>query len=393
MQLKACVFGIDNRPVAKPHFFRQDPVDAAIDLKSFTPVELARLYNFPPDADGTGQCIGIIELGGGFRQKDIDAYFAKLSLPIPDVVAVSVDGGRNNPSTPESADGEVMLDIDVAGGIAPAAKIAVYFAPNTTQGFLDAITTAIHDRVNQPSIISISWGNPELFWTPQALRSFNSAFETASALGVTICCASGDNGSSDLRPPQVQDGLTHVDFPGSSPFSLCCGGTRLIALDGKIYEETVWNNDPNTSATGGGVSSFFPLPNYQITTGVPPVKTETGTFVGRGAPDVAGNADPVTGYFVRVDGLEAVFGGTSAVAPLWAGLIALLNQSLGTPVGFLNPIIYGGIGRTPAFRDIEMGNNGAFEAAPGWDPCTGWGSPNGQEILHALSDLSGVQDK
>ncbi len=375
------VFGIDDRPVAKPHFQRGGGFRPHTPGGSFTPPELAKLYNFPPGLDGAGQCIGIIELGGGFRTADIRAYFTKLGLPVPNVVAVRVDGGRNAPSTPDSADGEVMLDIEVAAAVAPKAKIVVYFAPNTTKGFLDAITKAIHDNTNKPSVISISWGNPELNWTAQAMNSFDQAFQTAAALGVTICCASGDNGSGDGGG----DGKQHVDFPASSPFALGCGGTKLVASGTTITGETVWNENPSSSATGGGVSDFFGIPAYQSAAGVNPVSKNPGGRQGRGVPDVAGDADPVTGYAVRVDGQEFVIGGTSAVAPLWAGLIALLNQRLGHKAGFLNPILYSkaAAGANP-LNDITAGNNGAYSAAPGWDPCTGWGTPNGTKLLSIL---------
>src|SRR5262249_5050321 len=155
--------------------------------------------------------------------------------------------------------GEVLLDIEVVGAVAPKAKIAVYFAPNTDQGFLDAITTAIHDRTRRPSAISISWGGPESSWTPQALNTYDQAFQDAAAMGVTVCCASGDDGSND----GVGDGLAHVDFPASSPNVLACGGTRLESSAGKITKEVVWNHGANNGASGGGVSEHFPPPPYQ----------------------------------------------------------------------------------------------------------------------------------
>jgi len=145
----------------------------------------------------------------------------------------------------------------------------------------------------------------------------------------------------------------------------------------------VWNDDPKTSATGGGVSTFFPLPTYQKSANVPPASGSTKT--GRGVPDVAGNADPNSGYQVRVDGKNMVIGGTSAVAPLWAGLIALMNQKLGKPVGYLNPLLYGSLAGKGVFNDIREGNNGSYAARAGWDPCTGWGSPIGTKLLQALS--------
>jgi kumamolisin len=377
------VFGIDDRPVAKPHFQRYKPVPSigiqAHDAgNSFTPPELAKLYTFPTGLDGTRQCIAIVELGGGYRTADIKAYFQKLGLTVPHVKTVRVDGGRNQPSTADSADGEVMLDIEVTAAIAPKALIAVYFAPNTDKGFLDAITMAIHDTTNKPSVISISWGSSEQNWTEQAMTSFDQAFQSAAALGVTVCCASGDNGSGDGEA----DGKAHVDFPASSPYALGCGGTKLTAAGNTISSEQVWNEGTN-SATGGGVSDFFPMPAYQSAAGIPPSANDHH-HTGRGVPDVAGDADPATGYVVRVDGQEFVIGGTSAVAPLWAGLIALVNQKLGHPVGFLNPLIYGSLVGTGSFQDVTSGNNGAYGAKLGWDACTGWGTPNGVKLLHAL---------
>jgi kumamolisin len=373
------VFGLDDRPAAEPHFQRYQPVLGmhSVAAKAFTPPQLAKLYDFPTDADGAGQCIGIIELGGGYKPADISTYFASLGIPTPKVKAVRVDGAKNHPTNANSADGEVLLDIEVAAALAPKAHIAVYFAPNTTAGFLDAITTAVHDNVNKPSVISISWGAAESHWTAQAMTQYDQAFQAAAAMGVTICAASGDNGSSD----GVADGKTHVDFPSSSPNVLACGGTKLLASSAtKISSEKVWNEGATTSATGGGVSAFFALPAWQAHAGVP---TAAGK-AGRGVPDVAGDADPATGYEVRVDGENMVIGGTSAVAPLWAGLVALLNQKLGHPVGLLNPLLYGSLVGKGATHDITTGNNGSFSAKAGWDPCTGWGSPNGAKLLKAL---------
>ncbi|HEY2561706.1 MAG TPA: S53 family peptidase [Caldimonas sp.] len=375
------VFGLDNRPQASPHFQvlgAPGVVVARAPGASFTPPQLARLYDFPTGVDGSGQCIAIVELGGGFRPADISAYFKGLKLPVPAVKAISVDGGRNQPSNANSADGEVMLDIEVAAAIAPKAKIAVYFAPNTNQGFLDAITTAVHDTVNKPSVISISWGSAEANWTPQAMTQFDQAFQAAAAMGVTVCCAAGDNGSAD----GVGDGKPHVDFPASSPFALGCGGTRISASGDAISDEVVWNENAKTSATGGGVSGFFAVPAYQKSAKVPPIAG--GKKTGRGVPDVAGDADPNSGYRVRVDGQSMVIGGTSAVAPLWAGLIALLNQKLGKPVGYLNPLLYGSLMGRGAFRDVVSGGNGSYAARPGWDACTGWGSPIGSKLLAGL---------
>jgi len=375
------VFGFDQRPQARTHFRVRHAVivgPQAAQATSFTPVQVAQLYQFPQGATGAGQTIAIIELGGGYQDSDLSTFFSNLGITAPKVTALSVDGATNQPAgDPNSADAEVLLDIEVSGAVAPGAAIAVYFAPNTNQGFLDAVTTAIHDQSTNPNVISISWGGAESTWTSQAMQSFDQAFQDAVALGVMVCTASGDDGSNDSQT----DGQAHVDFPSSSPNVLSCGGTTLQSSNGTIQSETVWNDGSGNGASGGGVSEIFPLPAYQKSANVP-VSVNTG-FVGRGVPDVAGDADPNTGYQVQVDGQALVVGGTSAVAPLWAALIALLNEQLGKSVGFLNSSVYGALAST-AFRDIVSGNNGAYSAGPGWDACTGWGSPDGTALLGGL---------
>ncbi|MGH9295899.1 MAG: S53 family peptidase, partial [Acidimicrobiales bacterium] len=335
-------------------------------------------------------------LGGGVRRGDLQAYFSSLGLPEPAVEAVSVDGAKSSPGSAGGPDAEVMLDIEVVGAVAPGATIAVYFAPNTEQGFLDAVTAAVHDSVRRPSVVSISWGSAESTWSGQAMAAMEDAFQAAAAMGVTVTVASGDGGSSD----GVADGLAHVDFPASAPHALGCGGTRLAMSGGRISSETVWNDGPGQGATGGGVSDVFALPAYQANASVPP-SANPGGHVGRGVPDVAGDADPDTGYLVRVDGVTTTIGGTSAVAPLWAALVALLNEELTSALGsgsgsgpgsgaggrraagFLQPLLYTTAGRS-ALRDVVSGSNGVYSAHPGWDACTGLGSPDGTALLGLL---------
>ena len=378
------ILGLDNRPTARPHF-RGRPshgnvnwhAAAAAASTSFAPPQLAKLYDFPP-GNGKGECIAIIELGGGYRTKDLHTYFAGLNLTPPKVTAVSVDHGKNHATgDPNGPDGEVMLDIEVAGAVAPAAHIVVYFAPNTDAGFLDAITTAAHDSVNKPSVISISWGGPESSWTQQALTAFDSAFQAAAAMGITVLAASGDGGSSD----GASDGHDHVDFPASSPHVTGCGGTNVQASSTAITNESVWNDGAQGGAGGGGVSTFFALPTWQSGLHVTGSHGATGPLAKRGVPDIAGDADPASGYDVRVDGQDTVIGGTSAVAPLWAGLITLINAQKGSPVGFINPLLYQ---NTTAVNDIRQGNNGSFAASGGWDACTGLGSPIGTKLATVL---------
>lgn len=374
------VLGLDNRPQARAHFriFGHNSARiAAQPAVSYSPPQVAQLYRFPSGADGTGETVGIIELGGGYKPADLKSYFQSLGLKQqPNVISVSVDSAKNAPTTPDGADGEVLLDIEVIGSVAPGAKVVVYFAPNTDQGFQDALTTAIHDATNKPSVISISWGSAESTWTVQAMTAFDAAAQDAAALGVTICAASGDNGSSDGET----DGKNHVDFPASSPHILACGGTTLESAQGAITSESAWNDGAQGGSSGGGYSTQFPMPSWQTS-----AKIAAPSGSGRGVPDVAGDADPNTGYNVLVDGEKLVIGGTSAVAPLWSGLIALLNQKLGKPVGFFQPTLYALPSADDGFRDITSGNNGAYSAGPGWDAVTGLGSPDGTNLLNALA--------
>jgi kumamolisin len=382
------ILGLDNHPIAKPHFRIKEhrrrhrptptptptppppPTPPPAQTGSFNPPQVAQLYGFPTGVTGEGQTIGILELGGGYNPSDLSSYFAGLGIPEPQITAISVDGATNAPGDPNGADGEVALDIEVAGSIAPGANIAVYFTTNTSQGFLDALTTALHDTNNgPPSVISISWGSPESNYTAQSLSAFDEACQSAAALGITITVASGDNGSTDGGTGN------NVDFPASSPHVLGCGGTELIASGNSISQEVVWNDQPQGGASGGGVSAVFALPTWQATSNVPAAPNSAG---GRGVPDVAGDASPETGYNVSFDGQNEVVGGTSAVAPLWAALVALLNQQRGSNLGFINPTLYQSAEN--GFNDITQGNNGAWSAGPGWDPCTGLGSPNGAQL-------------
>ena len=379
------VHGLDNRPHVQPHFRIAANASAAVAAAStsYTALQVAQAYNFPTGVNGKGQTIAIIELGGGYKSADLKTYFKSLKIsPAPSVSAVSVDGAKNKPTGDTNGpDTEVMLDIEVAGAVAPGAKIVVYFAPNTDAGFLDAINKAAMDKTHKPSVISISWGGPESGWTAQSLQNYNTALQSAAAVGVTVCVACGDNGSTDGST----DGSDQVDFPASSPYSLACGGTSLDISGGAIGSEVVWNDLPNDGATGGGVSATFPLPSWQANAKVPK-SANPGGIKGRGVPDVAGDADPQTGYQVQADGSKFVVGGTSAVAPLWAGLVAMLNQKAGKPVGYLNPNLYQSVAlATGTFHDITSGNNGDYKAGPGWDACSGWGSPNGAGILQSLS--------
>ncbi len=401
------VLGLDNRPQARPHVRVAGPGRAAGGAivphaapQGFLPSEIARLYDFPAGFDGTGVSVGIVEfntpvdpqdldspVGAGFRQDDLDAYFAALGIAPPPVVAVSVAGGQNLPGVNPDVDVEVMLDIEVVAAVAPGARIVVYFAPNTSRGFVDAVSAAVHDQENQPSVLSISWGGPERdAFTAQTRRSLERVLRDAARVGMTVLAASGDDGSSD----RVDDGRAHTDYPAASPRVVGCGGTRITVDDDQLSDEVVWNDTAAGGGSGGGgVSEVYTLPLFQRGVGVPrSVNSHGNGRHGRGVPDWAGNASPRSGYLIRLNGgQQERVGGTSAVAPLYAGLVARISQALGTPVGLLNPLLYRLRDTDGVFRDITLGNNGDYSAGRGWDACTGLGVPQGTALLNALQAL------
>ncbi|WP_211344874.1 S53 family peptidase [Archangium gephyra] len=400
------VFGLDTHRLIR-HHPRPRPLRTSHALVTrelpqvFSIPDLATLYNFP-EGDGAGQCVGLLEFGGGYFPEDVEQSARDLGLPMPEVVAVSVDGVRNTPSRskdPRSSQGastgEVELDMEVVGALVPLARQAVYFSDFTEKGWVDSLAAAIHDTENKPSVLSISWGFSEMdsIWTPACMEEVNELLQEAATLGITVCVASGDDGSE----AQEQDGYAHVVFPASSPYALAVGGTTLLANGGAITEEKVWNTgsqlQPGGGAGGGGISAYFARPSWQGNAQVP-ASVNPGHRLGRGVPDVAANADPYTGYLVVSKGERGAVGGTSAAAPLWASLIARLNQQLGRPVGYLNPLLYASLGRVGC-NDITVGTNdptfgriGGYAAGPGWDACTGWGSPNGQRLLATLRGTS-----
>jgi kumamolisin len=412
------VFGLDTRKVGHSRMRRipgrSVPVKEMLEAHksgskltnkwpgTFFPPQVAQLYQYP-QFDGTGQNVAVFAFNGagapdpqgGYKLPSLKTYFEQvLGGKTPSITDVKVQGPGNDPGpdTPASeqngdATGEVMLDMCVVGSIAPGAKMFMYFTEFTTQGWIDALNEAITDQ-NQISVISISYGNPEDdpqgAWTTMAVKQVSDAFQAAIAKQITICVAAGDDGSAD----QVSSG-SHVDFPASSPNVLGVGGTKLVATAGahpSIAQETVWNEAQlGDGATGGGISALFTKPTYQSGANIPP-SANPGHAVGRGVPDVAAVADPITGVVImHVSGtkLEPI-GGTSASAPLWASLIALLNQAIKARCGFINPFLYTRA-VTGVLNDITSGNNGAYTAGPGWDPCTGLGTPNGQRLLHALT--------
>jgi len=388
------VFGYDTRPKHRsPSRRKRWMASGPGGSNGVAATEFAKRYGFPTThnggkaLDGSGQTIAILELGGGFRQSDLQAYFHEIGVPSPQVISVAVDRAGNQPTTSDSADGEVMLDIEVAGAVAPGAKIAVYFAPNTgDKGFLDALSAMVHDAQRDPSVISISWGSPEATTDQQGLDAYHQVFAAAAVLGITICVAAGDHGTADMDAASW-DGQIHVDHPACDDLVLSCGGTQV-----ENGTDVVWNDGTSFNkatgeggwAGGGGISTLFQVPSYQQGAQIP-ASLVSGKG-GRGVPDIAMSA---TNYFVRVDSYEGASGGTSAVAPLMAALVVLLNQATDHKVGFLNPFLYANAAQG-IVHGVTSGTNAiagtvkGYDAGAGWNACTGLGTPDGAAILQAL---------
>ena len=325
---------------------------------------LCAAYNWPSKLAGGG-VIAIVELGGGWVSSDIAAFFQSLGQPTPSITDISVDGTQNQPNQGGSAgdaDVEVALDIEVAGAsyyaaTGQAAAIRMYWS----QDIASAVKMAADDGCD---VCSISWGADEANWGKTAAEQMEATAAAATQAGMVVFAAAGDNDSSDGGPTPA-----NVDVPSSCPHVIGCGGTNKTSTS-----ETVWNDNPgqtNGEGTGGGYSTIFPVQSFQVDAPPPPAGSTAGK--GRMVPDVAGDADPQTGYRIFVHGSETIVGGTSAVAPLFAGLFA----AFGTKLGFVTPKLW----RNPgAFRDITQGSNGFYSAGPGPDPCSGLGSPIGARI-------------
>ena len=395
------VFGLDMRRMTRhrrgriAHAATQE-VPPAANRPWFLPQELASIYQFPPGG-GDGQTIGIIELAGQYIASDLAEFAQITGLRVPPkVVTIDVEKlspqDRNDPS----AIGECMLDVEVVAGVCPRSTLAVYFSNFAEKGWVDVLDAALHDRANKPSVLSISYGLAEgiNIWTGQAMQAVNDTLKEAAALGVPVCIAAGDDGSDD----QVGDGAAHVDFPSTSPFVLCVGGTMLKKRNGSGFTETTWFDGDGLRAdgggsTGGGVSEVIARPTWQKNIAIASVNPHARA--GRCVPDVAADAAGSTGYFMVSQGNPQVSGGTSAAAPLWAALLARLMAN-GKTLGFFTPLLYQVNAKTArqplgaaALTDITTGGNataaaGGYKAAVGYDAVTGWGSPNGANLMKLL---------
>jgi kumamolisin len=382
------ILGLDNTVHFTHNAILDNNYQPSIDpnvIASPTPVDLSLAYKFPraPGSDlvqGKGACVGIIELGGGWTTQNLTSTFGRINQPNPNVVDVGVDGGTNDGGADANSSGEVMLDIYCVGAVAPAAKIAMYFAPNSFPGFIDTVTSATNDTTNNPSVISISWGTTDAYWGGTNITAFEAAFAAAVVKGITVFIAAGDYGVRAVSG----DSTYTVQYPGTSPYVVCAGGTVIsINNDYSIASEVPWGTSGGSYAGGGGVSTIFSVPSWQtgFSSKVYPGGTVT-SLTGRGIPDVSAMATGYTFYYGSAN-YTGTFVGTSATAPLLAGLMARLNQLSGKRIGFVNSDWYGA--RTTAFNDQTTGDNHGgntvgYMATAGWDAATGIGSPIGTEL-------------
>jgi kumamolisin len=350
-------------------------------ITNLTPQQVANAYNFPVSS-GNGGCIGIVEFGGGYTNANITSTFSNLGLTPPTITTVSVNGAVNSPDN-SGASSENMLDITVIGGIVPLAKLVVYFAPNSNADFINCFNAVIHDTINYPSVVSVSWASDESFWGSYA-TALDSVLQSAVVLGITFCISSGDYGSEAYVSGSS---VYSVNYPSSSPYVLAVGGTTLQLNNGNIASEIVWNQ--SSAGSGGGVSLLYSVPSWQTNLTFTKYPTGNATaLTGRGVPDVAANADPQSGYqfYYGTSNTFVQSGGTSAAAPLMAALILQLNILTGRRIGFANTLFYA---NTTVFNDITSGNNAdptsqGYVATVGWDACTGLGSPIGTAIYKLL---------
>lgn len=445
------VLGLDDIPCHDRHFAVQmDPqvgTPSSTDSSLMSPLDVAEYYEFPADCSGSGQRIAILEFGGGYHEDDINSFLSDVGLPPTNrVKSICLAGGEIETMDKDllaeitnavNEDGqaamqkygsdfgkwthmlEVTMDIELVAALAPEADIDVYFIGGSTQEFRRALYALAGDtasadgqEINLPTVITDSWGKTESGYTPSGLSSLNGALDTLRRSRITVCCASGDFGSVGLAPDKPAT-CANVCFPASSPFVLACGGTTLTDEDGSLDGEIAWNEQINGFhlASTGGISGHFSQPDWQSDAEIPnpsdlsepgtwlsPAARANPAFRGRGVPDVAASADMTKGFRMILGGVVTAGGGTSAAAPLWASLLARINQKRETNLGWVNSRLYM-LMAASAFRQAASGNNCVGEGdipyytvrpsgdqAAGWNACTGLGSPVGTALLDRLAE-------
>jgi kumamolisin len=377
------VLGLDTRQVG----FRCTRILGNVRANLPKPPDVAKQYNFL-DVTVKNQCIALLEFGGGYYQADIDAYFKALQRASPNIVEVDISGQSNNPGIDQTCDKEVTMDVCIAGSVAQGATLALYFSRLTELGWYRAVSACLADTKNDPSVISISWGAPELgqskSWSSGGMAAMSKLFQDAARLNITVVAAAGDYGSDCL----AGDRMAHVEYPASDPSVIGCGGTVIANFAQAPAVEVPWTHSVSANgvtASGGGISDIYPVPAFQRTVSLPD-SVNTGQ-TNRGVPDIAGYAAPAFAFVYNGQAFEAA--GTSLVAPLYAALFAQLNASLGKPIGFITDKLYSFAGTT-VFRDMTGGLSNSvnyaagYRAGAGWDAVTGLGVIDGKALLVKL---------
>jgi kumamolisin len=396
------IFGLDNRNITHRSMGAGDPPNTTF----VTVPQVRTLYNFPTNS-AAGQTIAIFS-ETGYALSDIQQYFTHLGLATPTITPITVDASNGSPEV------ETTQDICIAGSAAPGAAIAVYFTTYDQKGWVDLINRVNIPNAGDPhcSVMTNSFyvlnGDDEAIAAGVSqswVTAVSAAFQDSALQGITMCIASGDTGAQS----KVGDGKAHVQYPVSDPGVLGCGGTTIGSISGSTFTEWVWNDTftigsfSGVGATGGGVSAYFPLPSYQSTAHVP--VSLFNQKVGRGVPDIAANSSPDSGYYpiwcsgAAAEGYPNPFAGngTSASAPLNAGLIAVINAALGARVGFLNTTLYElgtavtrNIFGPPGPANNSLSGVTGYPANAGWNACCGWGVLNGTKLLAALKASLGT---
>lgn len=366
------ILGLDNAPIFQHHAVEYDETihNNVSDPNTYpnkvavTPQQVATAYGLP-SGTGAGQAVGVLELTysgyvTGWNSTDVNNSFSRIGLSSPTVTNVLVGGATSS----TTSDGETMLDIFCAGGVAPGATVVVYTAANSGSGFVNAVLAVANDTTYNPGSLGISWGS-----STEGSDYLNSAFQACVVKGIICFTATGDSGANNLV----------VGYPQTNAYQVAAGGTSLY-----LNSNNTWNNEAAWTGSGGGISTLISRPSWQAGLTSQTV-TNTGTYGSptalpkRGIPDISAPADPATGYVFYLNGSLVQYGGTSAAAPFLAGAVArLLQLGTGRRISNFNTVFYS---TTSAFTDITLGNNlnsnaNGYTATTGWDAATGLGSPN-----------------
>jgi kumamolisin len=377
------VIGLEDARAVQTFFQRGA---ATTSLTAMTPAALSTAYGFPPQSDGDAPSIAVIGFASEVPTDEVEAYARAMDSPPPSINAVKVSGpGEPDAASADDRDGLSMM-LQVLSALVPKARLTAYLTAPTERGCVEALLAAVH-AAKAHDVICLGWGMAEERFTGPTIRTMDSIFRDAAALGITVCAAAGDSGSAMERGSD----LAGVQFPAASPYVLACGGTTL-RLGLVRWSESVWNEGPQGAAGGGGVSALAAIPPWQVASH-PPLSVRTHR-AGRGVPDVAAHAARKPGVACRIGDKLTACGGTALSTALWTALLARIRQTMAAHghdarIGMVAPTLYR-LASFGLFNSPPMGSNeptghvGGYSARLAWDPCTGLGTPHGKALLAAL---------